>query len=130
MSPSPATGVPNAGRDDRALTFKHANEIAKPYRYGVKFENGMRTDIAPTDHAALFRFEFTGDEGNVILDNVDRDEGDSSLTINQADGTISGWSDVASGLSNGAGRLFVYGTFDKQVTQSGKLNAGDRAAAP
>ena len=41
-------------------------------------------------------------------------------------GTISGWSDVASGLSNGAGRLFVYGTFDKPVTQSGKLNAGDR----
>ena len=82
VMPSPATGVPNAGRDDRALTFKHANEIAKPYRYGVKFENGMRTDIAPTDHAALFRFEFTGDEGNVILDNVDRDEGDSGLTIN------------------------------------------------
>ncbi len=51
VMPSPATGVPNAGRDDRALTFKHANEIAKPYRYGVKFENGMRTDIAPTDHA-------------------------------------------------------------------------------
>ena len=77
VMPSPATGVPNADRDDRALTFKHANEIAKPYRYGVKFENGMRTDIAPTDHAALSRFEFTGDEGNVILDNVDRDEGDS-----------------------------------------------------
>src|SRR3954470_12193083 len=126
VMPSPDTGEPKAGRDDRALTFTHANEIAKPYRYGVKFENGMRTDIAPTDHAALFRFEFTGDEGNVILDNVDRDEGDSGLTINQAEGTISGWSDVASGLSNGAGRLFVYGTFDKPVTRSGKLNAGDR----
>ena len=46
----------------------------------------MRTDIAPTDHAALFRFEFTGDEGNVILDNVDRDEGDSALTINAGRG--------------------------------------------
>ena len=68
---------------------------------------------APTDHAALFRFEFTGDEGNVILDNVDRDEGDSGLTINEAEGTISGWSDVASGLSNGAGRLFVYGTLQR-----------------
>ena len=61
VMPSPATGVPNADREERALAFRHANEIAKPYRYGVKFENGMRTDIAPTDHAALFRFEFTGD---------------------------------------------------------------------
>ena len=73
----------------------------------------MRTDIAPTDHAALFRFEFTGDAGNVILDNVDADDGTSGLTIDEDEGTISGWSDVASGLSNGAGRLFVYGTFDK-----------------
>ena len=89
VMPSPATGVPNAGRDDRALAFRHANEIAKPYYYGVKFENGMRTEIAPTDHAALFRFTFTGDDGNLIFDNVD-DDGDSGLTIDEADGTISG----------------------------------------
>ena len=38
------------------------NEIAKPHYYGVTFENGMRTEIAPTDHAAMFRFTFTGDE--------------------------------------------------------------------
>jgi predicted alpha-1,2-mannosidase len=123
VMPSPATGTPDPGRDARALAFKHENEIAKPYRYGVKFENGMRTDVAPTDHAALVRFEFTGDQGNVILDNVN---GSSDLTINQAEGTISGWSDARSGLSNGAGRLFVYGTFDKPVTQSGKLTQGHR----
>ena len=62
----------------------------------------------------------------MILDNIDRDDGDSGLTIDADEGTISGWSDVASGLSNGAGRLFVYGTFDREVTQSGSLSAGDR----
>jgi predicted alpha-1,2-mannosidase len=123
VMPSPAADVPDANRDRRGLAFRHENEIAKPYRYGVEFENGMRTDVAPTDHAALFRFEFTGDSGNVILDNVN---GNSGLTINQAEGTISGWSDVRSGLSNGASRLFVYGTFDRPVTQSGMLPAGNR----
>ena len=126
VMPSPDADEPEADRDERALAFRHDNEIAKPYRYGVEFENGMRTDIAPTDHAALFRFEFTGDSGNVILDNIDRDEGDSGLTIDEDDGTISGWSDVASGLSNGAGRLFVWGTFDREVTQSGMLPNDDR----
>src|SRR5215218_7338046 len=99
VMPSVADGTPDAGRAARALAFRHENEIAKPYRYGVRFENGMRTDIAPTDHAALFRFTFTGDSGNVILDNVDNRSG---LVIDQANGTISGWSDVRSGLSAGA----------------------------
>ena len=32
------------------------NEIARPYFYGVTFENGIRAEIAPTDHAAMLRF--------------------------------------------------------------------------
>jgi predicted alpha-1,2-mannosidase len=123
VMPSSAAGVPDAGRGARALAFRHDDEIAKPYHYGVRFQNGMRTDIAPTDHAALMRFTFTGDSGNVILDNVNDQSG---LTIDQADGVISGWSDARSGLSNGATRLFVYGTFDRPVTQSGMLPSGNR----
>ncbi len=123
VMPSPAAGVPDAGRSARALAFRHSNETAKPYHYGVGFENGMRTDIAPTDHATLMRFTFTGDSGNVILDNVDDESG---LTIDAVNGVISGWSDARSGLSNGASRLFVYGTFDKPVTGSGMLTSGNR----
>ena len=40
--------------------FRHANEAASPHYYGVTFENGLKTEIAPTDHAALFRFTFPG----------------------------------------------------------------------
>ena len=68
----------HAGRDRsaRALAFRHANEIAKPHYYGVTFENGIKTEIAPTDHAAMFRFTFPGDRSNLIFDNVNSSAAD------------------------------------------------------
>ena len=59
VMPSAAPGRRREPR--RALAFRHANEVAKPHYYGVTFENGLKTEIAPTDHAALFRFTFPGD---------------------------------------------------------------------
>src|SRR4051794_8102209 len=124
VMPSIATGTPNANRSARALPFRHSNETASPHYYGVTFENGLKTEIAPTDHAALFRFTFPEGAGStLIFDNVNNSAG---LTIDQAAGTISGWSDVRSGLSDGAGRMFVYATFDRPMTASGKLPTGNR----
>ncbi|MCY1139985.1 GH92 family glycosyl hydrolase [Actinoplanes sp. Pm04-4] len=119
----PSTGI-NPARTARALPFSHDNEIAKPYYYGVTFDNGLKTELAPTDHAALYRFTFPGDSGNLIFDNVNNNAG---LTIDAANRSISGWSDVNSGgLSAGWTRLFVYATFDSDVTASGSLAAGNR----
>lgn len=112
---------PNASRSARALAFKHSNEIAKPHYYSVKFENGIQTEMTPTDHAAMFKFTFTGDTSNLIFDNVNNNGG---LTINQETGEVTGYSDVKSGLSTGATRLFVYATFDKPIVKSGKLTGG------
>ncbi|WP_438841159.1 GH92 family glycosyl hydrolase [Actinoplanes auranticolor] len=124
VMPSAATGVPDANRANRALAFGHENEIAKPYYYGVTFDNGLKTEIAPTDHAALMQFTFTGDNGNLILDNVDSRSG---LTIDAAGKSISGWSDVNSGgLSAGFTRMFMYATVDAPVTASGMLPTGNR----
>jgi predicted alpha-1,2-mannosidase len=125
VMPSVATGVPDASRTARALPFRHDNELARPYGYGVTFENGLRTEIAPTDHAALFRFTFPGDTGNLIFDNVNDSTG---LTIDAAAGVVTGWSDVRSGLSTGATRMFVYATLDRPVTASGKLPTGNRVS--
>jgi predicted alpha-1,2-mannosidase len=106
----------------RALPFRHENEIARAHYYSVLFENGIRTELTPTDHAAMFRFAFpAGTDANLIFDNVNNDGG---LTINQAAGTVTGFSDVKSGLSTGATRLFVYATFDKPITGSGPLAGG------
>jgi predicted alpha-1,2-mannosidase len=124
VMPSAAGGVPDADRTARQLAFGHENEVAKPYYYGVTFDNGMRTELAPTDHAALFRFTFTGDDANLIFDNVKDNAG---LTIDAANRTITGWSDVNSGaLSAGYTRMFMYATVDAPITASGMLPDGNR----
>ncbi|MFI9226941.1 GH92 family glycosyl hydrolase [Streptomyces rimosus] len=121
VMPSAASGTPDAGRAARALPFHHANETAKPHHYGVTFDNGLRADIAPADHAALMRFTFPGDDANLIFDNVNNNGG---LTLDTERGVVTGFSDVRSNLSTGATRLFVYGVLDAPVTAGGKLSGG------
>ncbi|WP_067503947.1 GH92 family glycosyl hydrolase [Actinoplanes sp. TFC3] len=123
IMPSDAAGTPDANRANRQLAYGHENEVAKPYYYGVTFDSGLKTEFAPTDHGALFQFTFTGNGGNLIFDNVNNNAG---LTIDAANNAVSGWSDVASGLSNGATRMFMYATLDTPVTASGMLATGNR----
>ncbi|MFJ4876340.1 GH92 family glycosyl hydrolase [Streptomyces sp. NPDC088745] len=124
LMPSAVSGTPDATRTARALPFRHENETAKPHYYGVRFENGLRTEMTPTDHAAMMRFTFPGDDASVIFDNVSNDGG---LTLDPATRSFTGFSDVKSGLSTGATRLFVYGVFDAPVTAGGKLSGGGGA---
>ncbi|MGH3466785.1 MAG: glycoside hydrolase domain-containing protein, partial [Thermocrispum sp.] len=123
VMPSAASGTPDADRAERALPFTHDNEVAKAHDYRVRFDNGISTEIAPTDHAAMFRFRFPK-AANLIFDNVDNKGG---LTLDPDNRTVTGYSDVRSGLSAGAGRMFVYATFDQPVTDSGKLPGGGGA---
>ncbi|MEC3976845.1 GH92 family glycosyl hydrolase [Amycolatopsis sp. H20-H5] len=125
VMPSAAAGVPDANRANRQLPFKHDNETARAHYYGVQFENGIKTEIAPTDHAADFKFTFPGADSSLIFDNVNNSGG---LTLNPADRSLSGFTDAKSGLSAGAGRLFVYATFDKAVTAGAKLPGEGRDA--
>ncbi|WP_399084415.1 GH92 family glycosyl hydrolase [Streptomyces sp. BBFR2] len=121
VMPSTAAGVPDASRTARALPFHHERETALPHHYGVTFDNGLKAEITPTDHAAQMRFTFPGDDANLIFDNVNNKGG---LTLDTEHGTVSGYSDVKSGLSTGATRLFVHGTFDAPVTKGGRLGGG------
>ncbi|MGW0284069.1 GH92 family glycosyl hydrolase [Streptomyces sp. NPDC003236] len=113
LMPSAASGTPDTGREARELAFRHENETARPYYYGVRFENGLKAEIAPTDHAAALRFTYPGDDASVVFDNVTEQAG---LTLDKEHGVVTGYSDVKSGLSTGATRLFMYGRFDKPVT--------------
>ncbi|MEU4894601.1 GH92 family glycosyl hydrolase [Streptomyces sp. NPDC044780] len=121
VMPSAAADVPDASRTARALPFRHEKETARPYYYGVTFENGLKAEIAPTDHAAAMRFTYPGEDASVLFDNVNNNGG---LTLDAEHGVISGYSDVKSGLSTGATRMFVYGVFDAPVSASGKLEGG------
>ncbi|MFD4258948.1 GH92 family glycosyl hydrolase [Streptomyces sp. NPDC058534] len=123
VMPSTAEGVPDAGREERALAFRHEDETALPHHYGVTFTNGLRADMAPTDHSAVLRFTFPEGGGRkLVLDNVDDRSG---LTIDAAKGTVSGWSESRT-ISTGMSRMFMYGTFDQPVTGSGMLPEGNR----
>ena len=122
VMPEDGAGTPTADRTARALAFDHADEIAQPHYYGVTFKNGMKTEMTPTDHAAMFRFTFTGPSSNLIFDNINNDGG---LTLDPAGDAVSGYTDVTSG-GNSAGmtRMFVYATFDQPVVGSGMLLGG------
>ncbi|MFF4605082.1 GH92 family glycosyl hydrolase [Streptomyces sp. NPDC001339] len=122
VMPSVAAGTPDASRTARALPFHHAHETARPHYYGVTFDNGLKAEITPTDHAALMRFTFPADRASLIFDNVTNKGG---LTLDTRRGIVTGFSDVRSGLSVGATRLFVYAEFDAPVTDGGKPAGGD-----
>ena len=121
MMPSVADGTPDASRTARALPFRHENETAKPHYYGVTFENGLKTEMTPTDHAAMMRVTYPGDDASMVFDNISNAGG---LTLDPETRSFTGFSDVKSGLSAGATRLFVYGVFDAPVTASGKPTGG------
>ena len=123
VMPSNAEGKPSAKRSARALPFKHDNEIAKAHYYGVTFENGIQTEMTPTNHAAMLKFSFKDDSSNIIFDNVSNEGG---ITLDAKNGSISGYTDHKSGLSTGATRMFIYATFDKPIADSGMLTGEDR----
>ncbi|WP_036112593.1 MULTISPECIES: GH92 family glycosyl hydrolase [Luteibacter] len=120
------SGAPALKRETRALAFGHDAEVAHPDYYRVRFDNGVTTEITPTDHAAMFRFTFTGKRSQLIFDNLNDK---AEVTLDPGHRAIQGWSDVRSGLSTGATRLFFYAEFDRDVSESGRLTGEKRDAA-
>ncbi|MEO6799712.1 MAG: GH92 family glycosyl hydrolase [Rhodanobacter sp.] len=123
MPASVSSGAPELHRAARALSFSHAHEVARAHLYRVTFDDGIVTEIAPTDHAAMFRFSFTQGRSQLVFDNRN-DHG--SIALDPSSRSFSGWSDVKSRLSAGAGRLFFYGVVDRAVTESGRLRGVGR----
>ncbi len=54
----PSTSERHAGREPHGPcpAYGHENETARAHYYGVTFDNGLKTEITPTDHAAVLRF--------------------------------------------------------------------------
>ena len=125
VMPSLQTGTVDAGLTARQLEFSHADEVAQPDLYSVKFTDGIQAAVTPSDHAGVYTFTFPGSasQGSVIVDQV---QDSSKLTVG-ADGTVTGWVEGGSGLSAGNSRMFVYGEFDAAPTAVG--TAAGRATA-
>jgi predicted alpha-1,2-mannosidase len=87
----PVTGRVKFRQDDRASWFSHKSETARPYYYSVYLADAdVTTEIAPTERAAQFRFTYPQtDSAFLIVDAFDRG---SSVTIDPATRTITGYS--------------------------------------
>ena len=105
----------------RALPFRHENEIARPYYYGVTFDNGIKAEIAPTDHAAMLRFTFPGDDAQPDL--RQRQQQRRPDPRRRPAGVVTGFSDVnAAACPPAPPGSSCTATFDQPVT--GQRHAG------
>ena len=65
----PGIGSLKVNEDERALTFSHANEIAKPHYYSVVFDNGIKAEVSPVERSGHMKFSFPNKEkAYLILD--------------------------------------------------------------
>ncbi len=63
----PVTGKLEVSEEKRASAFSHANEMAKPHFYKVKFDNGITTEIAPAERSGHMRFSFPQQQDAFIV---------------------------------------------------------------
>lgn len=70
----PVTGKLRIDEDERASWYSHKAEIAKPYYYSVYLaDHDVKTEIAPTERAASFRFTFPKtDSAYIVIDAFDK----------------------------------------------------------
>jgi len=65
----PVVGKLVVNEDERATGFSHAKETAKPSYYSVQLDNGITSEIAPTERGAHLRFTFpTKQDSYIVLD--------------------------------------------------------------
>jgi predicted alpha-1,2-mannosidase len=113
----PLTGKLVVNEDERATGFSHANEIAKPHYYKVKLDNGITTEMAPTERGAHLRFRFPkGDASYLVLDGY---VGTSQVKIWPSERKITGYvSNKRNGKSNWLKSYFEI-RFDKPFKNYG-----------
>ena len=65
----PETGELQVLSSCRGARFSHRDEVAMPHYYSVRFENGIKVEMTPTERCNLFRFDFPGSaEAFVVID--------------------------------------------------------------
>ena len=90
------TGRPVFNEDKRASWFSHKAETATPYYYKVYLADwDVVAEVTPTDRAAVVRFTFPAtSQANIVVDAFD---GGSSVSVDAARRTITGYSVKNSG---------------------------------
>lgn len=86
----PVVGELIVNENDRAVKFSHDNEVGQPHYYSVKLDNGVTTEMAPTERGVHLRFSFPAgkDDAWLVLDGYTEM---SSIHIDPERHTVSGW---------------------------------------
>lgn len=112
--------VPVTDEAARAAPFSHANETARAHYYSVTFDNGIKTEISPTDHASAWRFTYPASSPNAYLF---WDTDDPDVTVDTTKRTVSGSfhkTNRSECLTPPCNKLYFYATFSKSGTTAGK----------
>ncbi|TCC39944.1 GH92 family glycosyl hydrolase [Kribbella sindirgiensis] len=114
-----AAAEPLGDPAERAAAFSHDDETARPDLYAVDLANGVRAELTPTDHGAIFRFTFPRDAAgrHLIFDTID-EHGAFSYDGN----AITGW--VENGSETGRTRMYCYGEFSTAPIAFGAAHGG------
>lgn len=123
----PVTGELATGQHERAARFSHDNEIAKPHYYCVELDNGIRTEISPTERGAHLRFTFPDSGDSYIV--LDGYNGLASVRIDTRANRITGWVTNGAGLRPGFRNYFVI-QFDTPFYDYGTWEARENIRSP
>ena len=81
--------------DERKLSYKHADEIARPDYYSVRMDAGkgraIRTEMTATDRCALMRFTFPANASSMIVVEASRPGVAGFVQVDSARHDISGY---------------------------------------
>ena len=121
----PLTGRPDPDLAARHATFSHANEEASPGSYGVRFDNGIRTQISVTQRSGIARFTYPAHDARAAGLTVD-----AGRAFNKATGKISVGSRTLSGYTDSGGfchssnryRLYFHAVFDRPFAHTEPLD--------
>ncbi len=113
----PVTGELVVEEELRAASFSHTNEIAKPNYYKVKLDNGITTEMAPTERGAHLRFSFPKNAASYLV--LDGYTGFSEVKIWPAEKKITGY--VSNNKNNNGNLIKSYFEihFDKPFKKYG-----------
>ena len=114
----PETGKLTLSDKERGSRFSHDNETAKPYYYQVELENGVNTEISPTERGAHIRFSFPkGKKAWIVLDGY---IGTSEINIDVKNKRITGYVRNGDGLKRFKNfRNYFIIQFDKPFKSNG-----------
>ncbi|HVF98024.1 MAG TPA: GH92 family glycosyl hydrolase, partial [Flavisolibacter sp.] len=124
----PMVGELTTNEDERATAFRHEDEIAHPHYYKVKLQNGIVTEMSPTERGAQLRFTFPKSGAAYLV--LDGYTGFSGVQIFPAERKITGY---VSNNKNNRGNLiksYFEIQFDKPFQKHGLWEARSNNTFP